>query len=368
MEVNSFICPLCGEEHPEGARFCPETGQSLETPSVDAADNAAQREREAAKRVAEPEQPAFLLEDSGAALDLEGWMDEVSLRRALEGMVSRNRSGQARQLIDLLVQEPDNATAWVWLAREVLAGVEQRACLQKALQINPEHSAARLAWEGLEPMPQMNIQRGDVFDADDATEAEDAGVSDHSPVVEDAVEPAAEEREDGVSSPGEAVFIPDEPLVHLVDDPQEPAADEQAEQDAIESGARVFEPLPAPEHSAADSALQEEEPDVEAQQPEWQAELEQEADLIQGTELPGEAAPAPGRLRRRLTTSEIVMLVVLALLLLTNLWTALSVVRLERTVRTLETQMADTYTLVTTFQEMVLDLVVRIDMLDPAGP
>ena len=122
--MENIECPLCGEEHPQGSRFCPTTGQSLENPTrAPSRDSDPQEKSVEIKQIDPEEKPIFLTEMSPVALDLEGWMDDDALRAALEGLVSRNRDGQARQLLDVLTQEPDNATAWIWLAREAQAGV-----------------------------------------------------------------------------------------------------------------------------------------------------------------------------------------------------------------------------------------------------
>jgi hypothetical protein len=135
-------------------------------------------------------------------------------------------------------------------------------------------------------------------------------------------------------------------------------------------GARVFEPLLEAELPVFETEGQpEEEGPADLPEPEWRAEMLQEAPVENW--VPPEALEweSAARLpRRRVSTSEIITIVVLILLLLTNIWTALSIVRLERTVQSLETQTNDTYTLVTTFQEMVLDVLVRMDMMNqPPG-
>ena len=369
--MDNFECPLCGEEHPQGARWCPVTGQSLEKSASETMSDSNRSEQPDVLPLADPvELPSFLTEMSPVVVDLEGWMDDETLRQSLEGLVSRNRDGQPRQLIDLLAQEPDNATAWIWLAREARADVEKRACLQKALQLEPEHPAALLAWTNLDPLPPAKswqkpneapgrLESDEIIIAEALTPEETA-----APVVQEEAEPngpGMDNQEDLSEEHIQVVDLPDEPVVQLVegeDDPPEPKA--------RVVNARVFEPLPDTDLPAGDGAVQQDMTNpADLPQPDWHEEAPEPP-------RPGSAIPTPEttavRLRRKISTSEMVMIAVLVLLLLTNIWTALSIVRLERTVQALETQTADTHTLVTTFQEMVLDLLVRMDMMNPPGP
>lgn len=358
--MESFECPLCGEEHPQGARFCPVTGQTLEDPASAARPESDGQEQAAEVRQAIPvERPAFLREMSPVVLDLEGWLDDAALGQALEGLVSRNRDGQARQLLDVVTQEPDNATAWIWLAREARAGVEKRACLQKALQLEPEHAAARLAWAELDPLP---AGRENLPAADDAADAPDREAESSEILTEPDENTAAVVQEAALTDgdedlavgadPQEAdpqesydtVELPDEALVQIVE------GEDAAEPESRAGGARVFEPLLDVDLPEDDGAPEQE----SAPQGDWRQSTAREAAAL--------------RPRRRASRSELALIVVLGLLLLTNIWTALSIVRLERTVEALETQTADTHTLVTAFQEMVVDLLVRMDMMSPSGP
>ena len=296
-------------------------------------------------------------------LDLEGWMDEETLRQALEGLASRNRDGQARQLLDLLSQEPDNAAAWIWLAREARAGVEKRACLQKALQLESDHTAARLDWARLVPLPAAPARSESWLEADKALSASEKHAA---PNVRAEAEPDGEsestvELDDKGMLPEEPFYgveLPRDPLVQIAEGKGGWLDDDPPELESKASNARVFEPL-------LDIDLPMDLPEADTQpahQTDWHTAMHQDSPA---TDFRVGAAARPGR---RASTSKIVLIVVLALLLVTNIWTALSIVRLKRTVQTLETQTTDTHTLVTTFQEMVLDLMVRIDTMSSRGP
>ena len=304
-------------------------------------------------------------------VDLEGWMDDEGLRQALEGLVSRNRDGQPRQLLDLLAQEPDNATAWIWLAREARADVEKRACLQKALQLEPEHSAARLAWANLEPLPpaeenwQSADEAGGLREPDKSIIDEPFSSGETAAhVVQEKAElegPGLDDQEDLPEEHIKVVDIPGEALVQIVE-----GEDDLPEPEVRVGNARVFEPLLDTDLSEGDSVVQKDlGGTADIPQPDWHE--EEPVQARSGSAAPNHEAPAM-RPRRPFLKSEVLMIVVLVLLLLTNIWTALSIVRLERTVQALETQTADTHTLMTTFQEMVLDLLVRMDMINQSGP
>ena len=52
--------------------------------------------------------------------------------------------GQAQaQLRQVLAQDPDNVTAWLWLSGVVSHPLKREACLRKALELDPYHEAAR---------------------------------------------------------------------------------------------------------------------------------------------------------------------------------------------------------------------------------
>ena len=137
------------------------------------------------------------------------------------------------------------------------------------------------------------------------------------------------------------------------------AEDETPEPETSAGSGRVFESLLDIE-PAMD--LPEDEPQPAPLAQDWQETTYEENVVDQTLEA------VISRPRRRASASQITLMVILALLLATNIWTALSIVRLERTVEALETQTADTNTLISAFQEMVVDLLVRVDMISPSGP
>ena len=64
------------------------------------------------------------------------------------------KAGQKAQAFDLFVQTlkqaPRTELAWLWLSAVVIGKAEQRYCLERVLDINPHHTAAR---QGLQTFP-----------------------------------------------------------------------------------------------------------------------------------------------------------------------------------------------------------------------
>ena len=52
---------------------------------------------------------------------------------------------RARELLRQAVEEnPDDLKAWLWLSGAVETDEERIACLQRVLELNPDHEAAKL--------------------------------------------------------------------------------------------------------------------------------------------------------------------------------------------------------------------------------
>jgi hypothetical protein len=58
-----------------------------------------------------------------------------------------------QQVIDT---EPDNEMAWLWLSGLMTTNEQKRACLEKVLQVNPEHVYARAGLTRLQEAPQLD--------------------------------------------------------------------------------------------------------------------------------------------------------------------------------------------------------------------
>ncbi len=67
------------------------------------------------------------------------------LQQASVAIKSGNAEHARRLLNQLLQAEPDNDQAWVWLARVVTSPEWRRACLERALTINPQSQQAKQA-------------------------------------------------------------------------------------------------------------------------------------------------------------------------------------------------------------------------------
>ena len=80
----------------------------------------------------------------------------VTLEQAI-GFAKSGHKAIARELLaEIVSQEPENETAWLWLSSSVADYEERRACLEKALEINPDSAAAK---RGLEILSAKSRER-----------------------------------------------------------------------------------------------------------------------------------------------------------------------------------------------------------------
>ena len=65
------------------------------------------------------------------------------------------QSGETVSARDLLVQalqaDPANGTAWLWLSGAVATDAERRYCLERILDLDPNHTVARRGLDRLPP-------------------------------------------------------------------------------------------------------------------------------------------------------------------------------------------------------------------------
>src|SRR5262245_49482483 len=65
------------------------------------------------------------------------------------------KSGEALSARELLVQalrtDPTSATAWLWLSGAVATDAERRYCLERILELDPNHAPARRGLDRLPP-------------------------------------------------------------------------------------------------------------------------------------------------------------------------------------------------------------------------
>ncbi|MBP7227691.1 MAG: hypothetical protein KA988_01155, partial [Longilinea sp.] len=66
----------------------------------------------------------------------------VNLQNAIDALQAGQKAQAIQALRQVIQQEPRNPTAWVWLARALDDPQKQEDCLQRALQIDPNHSFA----------------------------------------------------------------------------------------------------------------------------------------------------------------------------------------------------------------------------------
>jgi len=72
----------------------------------------------------------------------------------LQKAITLIKSGQKKQggqiLAEIVQQQPNNETAWLWLAHCVTTNQQKIYCLNKALEINPQNGSALLAIQNLQ--------------------------------------------------------------------------------------------------------------------------------------------------------------------------------------------------------------------------
>ena len=75
-------------------------------------------------------------------------------QRLIDAILSIQEGNQARAfglLQAMLVEDPKNVDAWLWMAEAVDDPQQKKDCLQRVLRLDPENSAARANLERLEP-------------------------------------------------------------------------------------------------------------------------------------------------------------------------------------------------------------------------
>ena len=118
--------------------------------------------------------------------------------------LKRGDTARARELLRQAVEEnPDDLKAWLWLSGAVESDEERVECLQRVLELNPEHEAARLGLAKLtnaagppegqeeEAPPREEPEEAEAHDA----EAPAATVPEAPPAVEEEPHEPADEAE-----------------------------------------------------------------------------------------------------------------------------------------------------------------------------
>lgn len=86
--------------------------------------------------------------------------ERANIQARLNAGIDAVRSGdlaQARRLLQqVITADPNNELAWMWLASAVTTPAERRACLERALKINPNNVRAQEALRRLETSPAAN--------------------------------------------------------------------------------------------------------------------------------------------------------------------------------------------------------------------
>jgi len=86
--------------------------------------------------------------------------DSVQEKLKLGIEAARRGDKAAAQILlrQVVAIDADNELAWMWLASAVESVSERRACLERALEINPDNTRAREALNRLEPAPRRTAE------------------------------------------------------------------------------------------------------------------------------------------------------------------------------------------------------------------
>jgi tetratricopeptide (TPR) repeat protein len=99
----------------------------------------------------------------------------------LQNAITLVKSGQKKQggqiLADMVKQQPNNETAWLWLVQCVNTDQQKIFCLNKVLEINPQHEGARKFLQKLQSNQAPQFQF-----ADDLPHISDMLVQDNRPL------------------------------------------------------------------------------------------------------------------------------------------------------------------------------------------
>lgn len=81
-----------------------------------------------------------------------GTFDEL-MQSGIDKVKAGDRQGGASVLAQVVINDPKNETAWLWLAEAVDDPARKRFCLGRVLAINPDHEAAKVALQRLQAEP-----------------------------------------------------------------------------------------------------------------------------------------------------------------------------------------------------------------------
>ena len=66
-----------------------------------------------------------------------------TLQQAIAAIKAGDKAAGRRLLVKVILNDPRNEAAWLWMSAVVDSAGQRRACLERVLAINPDSSAAR---------------------------------------------------------------------------------------------------------------------------------------------------------------------------------------------------------------------------------
>lgn len=77
------------------------------------------------------------------------------LKEAINAIKAGDKHTGQKLLKELLQENPENETAWLWLAAAVNDPTQKKKCLQRVLKINPDHATAK---RGLRQLKSLGME------------------------------------------------------------------------------------------------------------------------------------------------------------------------------------------------------------------
>ncbi|MEW5870208.1 MAG: leucine-rich repeat domain-containing protein [Chloroflexota bacterium] len=116
--------------------------------------------------------------------------EQTLLQEAIALVKAGDRKGGRQRLSALLKRQPENVTAWLWMAGAVDEDAQRRFCLERVLQLDPGNQVARRGLESLQPRPPAEVAA-----APQPAQAAQAAIP-HSAAPETPAQPAAQPEAD----------------------------------------------------------------------------------------------------------------------------------------------------------------------------
>ncbi len=117
----------------------------------------------------------------------------VTLQDAIDAIQAGDPTGGKALLAKLLLQDPSNEAAWIWMSGTVEDVDQRRYCLEKVLEINPENATAKAGLARLGVQPPITVPPTPLARRDHGLGQADSDVEPEQPATPAFVLPEPEE-------------------------------------------------------------------------------------------------------------------------------------------------------------------------------